>query len=159
MPFAIKEVLSIDGVGAFDNIYRSTMLDKLRKVPRACNILPFVLMSYAQISSYDWQEEDGTWDTIQQTEGGKQGDPLMPLLFSLGIADTLSQIQEQLRRDEYVFAYLDDVYVIAPPERIVQIYDILKREFLEKTGIALHEGKTRVWNKAGLRPDGIQNLG
>ena len=64
-----------------------------------------------------------------------------------------------MRRDEYVFAYLDDVYIIAPPERIVQIYDILKREFWEKPGIALHEGKTRVWNKAGFRPDGIQNLG
>ena len=111
------------------------MLEKLRQIPRACKILPFVLMSYGRASIYDWQNDNGTWDTIQQAEGGEQGDPLMPLLFSLGIADTLSAVQEELANDEYVFAYLDDVYVVSSPERVVQIYDILKRYFLERTGI------------------------
>ena len=39
-------VLSLDGIGEYDTIRRKAMLEKLRTLPRASVMLPFVLMSY-----------------------------------------------------------------------------------------------------------------
>ena len=41
---------------------------------------------------------------IIQAEGGEQGDPLMPLLFSLAIHDPQQQAQREFRADENLFA-------------------------------------------------------
>ena len=82
----------------------------------------------------------------------------MPLLFALGIHDALRHVAEQLRPDEDLCAFLDDVYVLCAPERVRDIYDLLCRA-LGDVGIALHSGKTRVWNKAGQRPPRIDDLG
>ena len=48
---------------------------------------------------------------IPQGEGGEQGDPLMPLLFSLGMHPALVAAQRRLRPSERIFAFLDDVCV------------------------------------------------
>ena len=40
------------------------------------------------------------------------GDPLMPLLFCLGIHDARNEIEGNLQPGEAVFAHLDDVYVV-----------------------------------------------
>ena len=53
----------------------------------------------------------GNPQDIAQGEGGEQGDPLMPLLFSLGLHGALSAVQARFRVNEKVFALLDDVYV------------------------------------------------
>ena len=35
-------------------------------------------------SEYLWEDDDGEVHKIAQGEGGEQGDPMMPLLYSLG---------------------------------------------------------------------------
>eukprot|EP00973_Karenia_brevis_P058796 8188317-Karenia_brevis.AAC.1 len=77
------------------------MLDKLASVPQACAMLPFVRLAYAQPSSYAWVGDDGEIQFVEQGEGGEQGDPLMPLLFSLGIHDALARARECLKEDEH----------------------------------------------------------
>ena len=37
--------------------------------------------------------------------------------------------------------------------------DTLEWEFLNKAGIQMHLGKTRVWNRKGIKPEGIEVLG
>jgi len=152
-------LLSIDGVGAFDHVSRAAMLGKLLQLPTACAMLPFVRLSYAQPSRYAWLDEDGQQHFVVQGEGGEQGDPLMPLLFSLGIHDALEQVKPHLRNDEHIFAFLDDVYAIAEPDRVRPIYDLLAAALGEVAGIQLHTGKTRTWNRAGVCPPGMQELG
>ena len=49
--------------------------------------LPFVRMSYGGPSRYYWTDDEGVRHEINQGEGGKQGDPLMPALFALGLND------------------------------------------------------------------------
>ena len=151
-------VLSIDGIGAFDHIKRASMLSKLASLPTASAILPFVRLSYSQPTQYVWTDDDGRDHEIAQGEGGEQGDPLMPLLFALGIHDALQAVSAHLRPGEDLAAFLDDVYVLCPPERVRTIYDALEAA-LADAGIELHSGKTRVWNKAGERPPGIADLG
>ena len=69
------------------------MLGRLKNMPRAARaILPFVRLSYAQPSRYSWVDEEGHRRTVTQAEGGEQGDPLMPLLFSIGIQQALEEV-------------------------------------------------------------------
>ena len=98
-------VLSIDGIGAYDHVYRSAMLAKLHEVPSLQGLLPFVRATHATPTSYVWEDEAGVQHRIIQAE---QGDPLMPLLFSLAIHDPLQQAQREFRADENLFAFLDE---------------------------------------------------
>jgi hypothetical protein len=116
-------LLSIDGIGAFDYVSRAAMLGKLRTLPGARAMLPFLRLSYAQPSHYVWLDREQLQHDVVQGEGGEQGDPLMPMLFALGIHDALQQVASQLLDGESLFAFLDDVYVVAEPARIRPLYD------------------------------------
>ena len=106
-------ITKVDGIGADDHIFRATMLDKLLELPTACKILPFVRLFYASISNYVWTDVKGVPRIVRQGEGGEQGDLLIPASFCLGIHDALHNINSSLHANEYVVAYLDDVYIIA----------------------------------------------
>ena len=81
-------VLSIDGVD------RASMLEKLVEVPGLRGLLPFVKTVYSSASTYVWADAEGVRHTIEQHEGGEQGDPLVPLLFSLGIQNALEEVRQ-----------------------------------------------------------------
>ena len=100
----------------------------------------------------------GVTQHISQGEGGEQGDPLMPLLFALGQHGSLVAIQGRLRDNEHVLAYHDDVYTVCKPERVADVHGVVDEELLSHAHIQLHHGKTQVWNRAGLEPDGIGAL-
>ena len=146
-------VLSIDGVGAYDHVHRSAMMAKLLEIPALRGLIPFVKSSYGQPS---WTDADGVQHDIHQHEGGEQGDPLMPLLFSLAIHNALAEVREGMLPTELLFAFLNDVYVVSNPDRTRPLYDLLG-EKLAHAGIRLHAGKTRMWNKASERPPNIDN--
>ena len=96
---------------------------------------------------------------IVQAEGGEQGDPLMPLLFSLGIHDSLRAVKERMRPEDELFAYLDDVHVVSPPDRTRGVYNLVEAELLAGAGIRLNIGKTRTWSRGGTRPPDLDDLG
>ena len=48
---------------------------------------------------------EGTAHTISQADGGEQGDPLMPALYSLGVRDALAEVQAGLEPNELLLAY------------------------------------------------------
>ena len=48
---------------------------------------------------------------MDQGEGGEQGDPLMPLSFSLGQHRALVAVNAELQEGEQLMAFLDDVHV------------------------------------------------
>ena len=132
-------VLSVDGVGAYDHVLRAAMLSKLREVPGLQILLPFVRQAYSSLSSYSWENEEGQRHTIEQHEGGEQGDPLMPLLFSLAIHNALKDVQGHLESCELLFAFLDDVYVVCVPHRVRSIFNLLGDRL--SAGIRIHQGK------------------
>ena len=68
-------VLSIDGVGAHDHVYRSAMMEKLLQVLSLQDLLPFVRSTHLQPSCCKWVDSEGVRHDIQQHEGGEQGDP------------------------------------------------------------------------------------
>ena len=75
-------------------------------------MLHHVLFGCSKPSAYLWEDAEGVVLRIHQGEGGEQGDPLMPLLFSVGQHDALSAIHEGMRVHERLFAYLDDIWLL-----------------------------------------------
>ena len=75
-----------------DHVLRAAMLERLEKMPWARSILPFVMLSCATPSKCSWYGDDRQKHTVTQVEGGEQGDPLMPLLFSIGNQGALEEV-------------------------------------------------------------------
>ena len=71
----------------------------------------------------------------------------------------MAEVKAQLAEGELLFAFLDDVYVVAQPTRVRFIYNLLGARFNAEAGIELHEGKTRTWNRRGVCPEAMQELG
>ena len=121
--------------------------------------VPFVRLFYGSPSTFMWKDAEGVEHLIPQGEGGEQGDPMMPLLYSLGQHSALEAAQEELREDEVVCAFLDDIYVVTPdPHRIGPIYTTLQQHLYSYARIRVHGGKTQVWNRAGIRPRGCDAM-
>ena len=77
----------------------------------------------------------------------------MPLLFSLGQHEALEDVHRQLRAGEYIFAFLDDIYLVTPLRRAGPVYAALEEDLRVHARIRIHTGKTKVWNRADVRPD------
>ena len=152
-------ILSVDEMSAYDLMRRQAMLSKLARRPKLRGLLPFVRMSYGQPSRYYWRDAEGNRHEVKQGEGGEQGDPLMPALFALGLHDTLEAVKAQMLPGEHLFAYLDDVYILCKPERVKKLYDLLEKALKDQTGLKLNTGKTRVYNRGSVQPEGVQELG
>ena len=50
--------------------------------------------------------------------------------------------------------FLDDVYTVTSPDRMLAVFTILQAELWRLSRIRVHDGKTQVWNASGLRPEG-----
>jgi hypothetical protein len=149
-------LVSLDGIGAYDHIHRAAMLERLAKVPGASAMSPFVRLFYERESKFLWKDETGRTIEIKQADGGEQGDALMPALFALGIQGALEKSAIEMGEDHYLFAYLDDVYVIAPKEKACEAFQIVSRNIGEKAGVKTHLGKLQVWGEQqGEAPPGF----
>ena len=145
-------VTSIDGLGAFDLISRGAMLRGLMRVSGAA--VPFTRMFYGRSSEYLWESDSGEVHRIPQGEGGEQGDPMMPLLYSLGQHGALEAASNHFSRGERLFAFLDDTYIVTPTAAEVGgAYTHVQNELWNQCGIRIHVGKTKIWNRAGVRPE------
>ena len=75
----------------------------------------------------------------------------MPALYALAQHEALRDLQSHLRDGEAVFAFLDDTYIVAAPERVRTLYDALASALWNRARIRLHHGKTRIWNAVPAR--------
>ena len=146
-------ILSLDGVGAFDLVSRNAMLKGLLTMEGGDRVLPFVRLFYGDPSTFLWEDDLGGVHSVLQGEGGEQGDPLMPMLFSLGQHAALMAVAARLQDGEKLLAFLDDLYIVTSPDRTVEVHNILREELWRHARISVHQGKTRIWNRGGIMPD------
>ena len=66
-------ILSVDGIGAYDHVSRTTMLTALRQTAKANQALPFARMFCSTPSTYIWTDQPGQTHPVQQAEGREQG--------------------------------------------------------------------------------------
>ena len=76
----------------------------------------------------------------------------MPTLVALGQHQAFVQTQARLGNTEKVMAFLDDI-VISTPEP-----DSVAEELWSHARIQVHFGKTQVWNRGGIEPEGMEDL-
>ena len=152
-------VTSIDGVGDYDHVYRSVMLAKLLEIHELQGLLPFARFADAETTTYVWEDDEGVRHHIRQGEGGEQGDPLMPLLFSLGVHNALVAGKSRMAPGEDLLAFLDDTYILSLPQSGRLLHDVMDTMLETGAGIQLHAGKTRIWNRGGIQPQDIDDLG
>ena len=74
----------------------------------------------------------------------EQGDPLMPLLLSIGIQGALEEVVDTEEAGEQPCAF---IFVLCQPHRVKTICDELPRCLCRVAGIGLHQGKTHVWEQ------------
>ena len=168
-----KVIISLDGIGAYDHIDRAQMLESLVKLPNACSLLPFVAMFYGHTSEYYWTNEEGEVWSIEQCDGGEQGDPLMPALFALGQHPALVTADEKLQQlavgtdawleEDYIrpllFAFLDDLYVVTVRAMARQAFDVVTEEVANQAGIRTNLGKLQLYSKeGGACPPGFEDF-
>ena len=153
-----QTVVSVDGVGAFDLVSRNAMLQGLGNMTGGAQVLLFVRLFYSDPSTYVWENEFGEPQMIPQGEGGEQGDPLMPLLFSLGQHAALSAVASRLEKGERLFAFLDDLYVLCDPTRVLDVYAILQQELSRHAGIQIHQGRRKSGTREVLCQIGVERL-
>ena len=75
---------------------------------------------YGLASHYLWEDDAGQTHHIQQGEGGEQA-----LMFALGQHPALDWVAARLLPGERLFAYLDDIYAVCPPDRVRDVYNLL----------------------------------
>ena len=146
-------VLSIDDIGAFDLVSRESMLRGLSRVEGGDRVLPFVRQFHGSPSTYIWQDEEGIVHDIPQGEGGTRG-----CADALGQHPAFEAVQSQSLEGETICAFLDDVYAVCCPDRVVPIFNLSQRELWIHSRIEVHLGKTQVWNRGGFEPPGCHLL-
>ena len=84
----------------------------------------------------------------------------MPALFCLGFYDTLAHANSQLLPNECIVAYLDDIYLLPPRDRLRPAYDTVTSSIRLHAGIEPNLGKTESWCAGGgPAPEGVAELG
>ena len=78
-------------------------------------------------STYIWEDEVGDVWHVCQGGSGEQGDPLMPLLFSLGSGSASFALWNDFTSSAP--SRVGEVYLLLQRHLLEQIADVLKQEF------------------------------
>lgn len=146
-------VIGIDVSNAFNSINRKTVGEG---ICRTCpELIQFYNWSYGEESEI--MTHDGILITMSQT-GVKQGDPLGPLLFAVGLHDSLIKIKEAIGEEHAVCAYLDDISILGDTSKLNEIISQIT-PILNNIGLKINDSKTVSWCNAKGTEEGIEVLG
>ena len=144
-------IMSLDGVGAYDHVSRAAFMEKLAASPKLHGLIPLVAALYGSDSHFLWWDAEGQVHTIDQGEGGEQGCPLMPALYSLAQHDALVEADGRLLPGEQIFSFLDDLYIKTCRARARSAFDEVAGAVECGAGVRSNLGKLRAWSSGGGR--------
>jgi hypothetical protein len=130
-------VTSIDAENAFSSIFRSAVLEQLRK--HYPILVPFFLSVYGEHSNLRVHHYSGKIEWIKCDEGLLQGDPLSVFYFALATQSIHRRISEKF--EVRIAAYVDDTNFISSKKKIKQVVDSYKLEY-NKIGLKIKEKKS-----------------
>jgi hypothetical protein len=104
---------SLDFSNAFNTVERRDIAEGLRQY--APVLYRAGRWAYGCTSSLVLGSPEGR-HIIHSAQGVRQGDPMGPLMFSLGIRSLLRDLASALGPDRLILAYLDDIYILSPDE-------------------------------------------
>ena len=137
-------LLKIDLRNAFNCISRKVFLEEIDKeIPELSQWARWCYGSKSNLWFHDV--------VIESSEGVQQGDPLGPLLFSLGLRRITSAIKERFPNLALQTWYLDDGVLIGKREDLAAVLFYLGTEAVQEMGFHLNLTKCEVWWPSGDR--------
>jgi hypothetical protein len=106
----------VDISNAFNCCDRARLLDRLYHTPELSAIYRIAEFAYSAPSTLLLERGDG--DSIQSTNGVRQGDPLSTLLFCLYMKDVYSSVAAGANVSLY--AFVDDLHVVGKPTEVMK---------------------------------------
>jgi hypothetical protein len=145
---------SLDFSNAFNTVDRRDIAEGLRQY--APILYRAGRWAYGCTSSLVLGSPEGR-HIITSAQGVRQGDPMGPLMFSLGIRSLLRDLASTLGPDRLILAYLDDIYILSPDD---QVLDQTLAFFNERQpSIRLNPAKCKMLALEDIRTNGLRMLG
>ena len=134
-----QNIVSVDGVGAYDHVSRTSMLTGLLQVP----VLAFcptvlcqpILLRVARPNRDTFHHPPSRRGRTRRSHDA-----------------ALAAIQQQLHPNEALYAFLDDAHLVVPSQQVGDVLRIVQHQLSTHAHVHLHHGKARVWNAAGRAP-------
>ena len=148
-------VSSLDFRNAFNTLSRREMADSVKKY--ASGLWKVAKWAYNEPSNLIFGGLENVPEVILSSQGVRQGDPLGPLLFSVGIRPMLDDLATALGHDALILAYLDDIYILSKSP------DTLQRGFnffsTDAVSLRLNNTKTSTVALTDIKTSGMEILG
>lgn len=143
-------VLQLDIKNAFNSISRQVIADRLAEE------IPELATAFMSMCACPQLQIDAKGTVITTaTQGVKQGDPLSPILFCLGLKPILSNLEASFP-DHHFLAYEDDITVLGP---VLQFNDIIEHTARTVTGSSMQVNRLKCISWQKNQNDGLVNLG
>jgi len=140
----------VDGSSAFNTLKRSFISTGILEGCRELH--NYFVWAYGGAS--DLLADPWTVIVIARSETGvRQGDPLGPLFFCLGIVATL-QLASETFPDVTVASFFDDINLLGQADRCVVAKDWLQGELLN-LGLQLNAGKSKLFTQSQVNNPGM----
>lgn len=143
-------ITALDFSNAFNTLDRRTIAQATRS--HAIDFWRLAKWAYGDPSHL--YLPDGS--SISSSQGVRQGCPLAPFLFSVGVRSILEQLRTALGPDYSILAYLDDVYILGPEPAQQQVTHFLNSI---QSPLKLNLRKTEAHSVDHIRRQGIKVLG
>jgi hypothetical protein len=138
--------VSIDCKNAFNTLDRRVIADGIRR--HAPDFYRMARRAYNDSSPLYVRGEDGL-QILESSQGVRQGDPLGPLLVSLGFRKTVQALVDGLGPSCHVMAYLDDLANLLNGKTMEDAIEIMRQQ--EGNGVIVNIPKTSSYDlRSGL---------
>ncbi|KAK3274566.1 hypothetical protein CYMTET_17253 [Cymbomonas tetramitiformis] len=95
--------------------------------------------------------DDGEFRWVSSAEGAQQGDPLGPFFMAVALQPALQATLNE-HPDVFIMAYLDDIHILGPPDKVRAAYDTIV-PLLIAAGLELNVPKSTVFCPDGACPE------
>ena len=148
-------ITSLDFSNAFNTLDRSELASSIRR--HAGGLYRLAKWAYDSPSDLILGGIQAPPEVICSSQGVRQGDPLGPLLFSIGIRPIIEDLSNALGPDCVVLAYLDDMYILSSSaDTLSRVEDFFA---LNERSLKLNVAKSFTNSVEDIKTNGIKMLG
>jgi hypothetical protein len=152
----ITHLTSLDFSNAFNAVDRRDIAAGLRRF--APSLYRAGKWAYGTPSDLvSTNRETGATHSLSSAQGVRQGDPLGPHMFSLGIRALLDDLASTLGPQRLILAYLDDIYILSNDPRALEDVQAFFADRQPSIELTMAKSKTTALEEA--RETGLQLLG